>query len=185
MTMVVPAATEYVFGVRHTQANGRRHIEWIGDHRYGSAAEASGFFRLSGSENVSAVLVNPQGTLLKFNRLGYVAGFGDRRVRMIRRGIVRRDYDLVDPRPVPFEDRVHDPGYEETWVEGMVVLHNPNARIPLDPAMLPGATHEFLEPDGRITSLLPERPVYFSQTTIALEGDPGPASEDEAVADGS
>jgi hypothetical protein len=63
-----------------------------------------------------------------------------------------------------------------------VVLHNPGARVPLDPALLPGATHEFLEPDGRIMSLLPERPIYFSQTTIDLEGDAGPASEDETVA---
>jgi hypothetical protein len=182
MMMVVPAATEYVFGVRHSQVDGQRQIEWIDEHCYGGVAEPSGFFRLPNSENVSAVLVNPQGTLLKFNRLGFVAGFGDRRVRMARRGLLRRDDNLADPRPVVFRDRVFDPDYSETWLEGLVVLHNPGARVPLDPALLPGATHEFLEPDGRIMSLLPERPIYFSQTTIDLEGDAGPASEDETVA---
>jgi hypothetical protein len=157
---------------------GHRHIEPIMEHRYGALVEPSGFFALPNSENISAVLVNPQGTLVKFNRLGYVAGFGDRRVRMTRFGFRRRDSDLVDPRPQPFRDDVHAPGYQETWVEGMVVLHNPQARHPLDPALLPGASHEFLQPDGRIMSLIPESPVLFSQTSIQLQGDEGPEAED-------
>jgi hypothetical protein len=183
MMMVVPAATEYVFGVRHSMVDGRLKIDRIGEHRYGAAAEKSGFFSLPNSENVSAVLVNPQGTLVKFNRLGHLAGFGDRRVMMVRRALVRRDDHIEDPRPELVVQRIDDPDYAETWVEGLVVLHNPNARRPLDPALLPGATHEFLQPDGRIMSLLPESPVYFSQTAITLEGDDGPASEEEVVAE--
>lgn len=171
MTMIVPAATEYVFGVRHSMREGVRQIEWIADHRRGDIIEPSGFFRLQDAENVSAVIVNPQGTLVKFNRLGFIAGFGDRRVRMVRQGVRRHDGD-ADPRPRPFVDQVHGPDYAETWVEGMVVLHNCNARIPLDPHLLPGATHEFLEPDGRIMSRLPnEPPPYFSQTAVFIEGD--------------
>jgi hypothetical protein len=185
MTMIVPAATEYVFGVRHSQEGGRIKVEPIAEHRFGAAFEPSGFFQLPNAEYISAVVVNPQGTLLKFNRLGYVAEFGDRRVRMFRRGLLRRDDNLADPRPEMFQDRVDDPAYSETWVEGMVVLHNPWARRPLDPALLPGATHEFLEPDGRIMSLLPERPVYFSQTTFQVDGDVSAASEEEVVAAGS
>lgn len=182
MTMVVPAATEYVFGVRHRQGAGRINVEPIVEHRFGAAVEPSGFFQLPNAENISAVVVNPQGTLLKFNRLGYVAEFGDRRIRMYRRGLLRRDDNRADPRPAVFQDRVDDPAYSETWVEGMVVLHNPGARRPLDPALLPGATHEFLQPDGRIMSLLPERPVYFSQTTFQIEDALGPVTEDEFVA---
>jgi len=53
----------------------------------------------------------------------------------------------------------------------MVVPHNPNARVPLDPALIPGANHEFLQEDGGIISLLPEFHPYFSQTAIAIEGD--------------
>jgi hypothetical protein len=178
MRMVVPATTEYVFGVRHSIVDSHRHIEPILEHRYGALVEPSGFFALPNSENISAVLVNPQGTLVKFNRLGYVAGFGDRRVRMTRFGFRRRDGDLVDPRPQPFRDDVHAPGYQETWVEGAVVLHNPQARCPLDPALLPGVSHEFLQPDGRIMSLIPDVPVLFSQTSIQLQGDEGPDAED-------
>lgn len=166
MRFIVPAATEYVFGVRHSLVGGKRHVEWIKEHRFDDAALPSGFFRLPKSENVSAIIVNPQGTLVKFNRVGYIAGFGDRRVRMIRSGMRRHDADPIDPRPRPFMEEVHAPGYEETWVEGMVVLHNPNALIPLDPDLLPGATHEFLRPDGVIMSKLPGNPPYVSETMV-------------------
>jgi hypothetical protein len=66
----------------------------------------------------------------------------------------------------PFVHAVHDPGYTEAWVEGMVVLHNPNAVIELDPELIPGARHEFLQPDGRIMSLVPEFHPLFSETLI-------------------
>src|SRR3546814_7829283 len=49
-----------------------------------------------------------------------------------------------------------DLGYNESWIEGVVVLHNPNSRIPLDPDLIPGADHEFLMPDGSIMSMLPD-----------------------------
>jgi len=179
MRSVVPAATEYVFGVRHWIEDGHRKIAWIDKHRFGKRSVRSGFFRLPNSEHVSAVLVNPQGTLVKFNRLGFLAGFGDRRIRMVRTGIRRYDNDPVDPRPRPFREDVHGPEYRESWIEGAVVLHNPHAAIPLDPALLPGATHEFLEPDGRIMSLLPpDPPPYMAQTAIELADDPTGAPED-------
>ena len=169
MRMVVPAATEYVFGVRHSSVDSRRKIERIGEHRFGHSSEASGFFFLPGAENVSAVIVNPQGTITKFNRMGYIAGFGNRRVRMVRRGMQRSELDNDGPIPKPFAHAVHAPEYRETWVEGMVVLHNPTARIPLDPSLIPGANHEFLNEDGRIMSLLPDFHPYFSETAITIE----------------
>ena len=171
MRMVVPATTEYVFGVRHSLVGGRRKIERIGEHRFGHSREASGFFFLPGAENVSAVVVNPQGTITKFNRMGFLAGFGNRRVRMVRTGMKRSELADDGPMPKPFAHAVHAPDYSETWVEGMVVLHNPKARIPLDPALIPGANHEFLNEDGRIMSLLPEFHPYFSQTAITVEND--------------
>ncbi len=45
------------------------------------------------------------------------------------------------------------------------------ARIPLDPALIPGANHEFLQEEDRILSLLPDFHPYFSQTEITIEGD--------------
>jgi hypothetical protein len=169
MRMVVPAATEYVFGVRHSMVDGVRRIERIAEHRFGNVVEPSGFSRLPGAENVSAVIANPQGTITKFNRMGFLAGFGSRRVLMVRTGIRRGERDSDGPMPKPFVQEVHRPGYEESWIEGMVVLHNPNARIPIDPMLLPGAAHEFLQDDGSIMSLLPEFHPFYSQTAIAVD----------------
>ncbi len=170
MRFIVPAATEYVFGVRHWIEGVERKIAHIDIHRYGKKRAQSGFFSLNGSENVSAVIINPQGTITKFNRLGLVAGFGESGVKMNRTGIRRNDLNLRAPFPTPFEEEV-SPESTETWVEGMVVLHNPNASIPLDPDLLPGAAHEFLQPDGSIMSLLPEFHPLFSQTMVSLDNE--------------
>jgi hypothetical protein len=126
-------------------------------------SEKSGFFNLPGAENVSAVIVNPQGTLSKFNRLGYLAEFGSRRVQMVRSGLAR-----VKGNPEPFVHKVHEAGYAEDWAEGMVVLHNPNARIKLPPDMIPGASHDLLQPDGRIMSFSPEFHPLLSRTAITV-----------------
>jgi hypothetical protein len=166
MRMITSAMTEFVFGVRHTLQKDGIHIEWIEDHVWGNAREASGFFHFENAENVSAVMINPQGTLPKFNRIGYLAEFGERRVRMIRTGIRRGELDAGHPMPRPFRQVVHATGYSEAWVEGMVVLHNPHALLPLDPALIPGAAHEFLQEDGRIMSLLPAFHPLFSGTSI-------------------
>lgn len=168
MRFIVPAATEYVFGVRHWLENGEREIAWIGTHRYGKKRAKSGFFALEGAKNVSAVIINPQSTITKFNRLGHAAGFGDPRVKLVRTGLQRNDSNRDNPYPTWFPEKV-GPASTETWVEGMVVLHNPSAHVPLDPGLLPGAAHEFLQPDGSIKSLLPDFHPLYSQTHTAYE----------------
>ncbi|WP_254655412.1 hypothetical protein [Roseobacter sp. MED193] len=170
MRYLTSAATEYVFGVRHWMDSGEHKIARIGTHRYGKKRAQSGFFDLKGAENVSAVIINPQGTLTKFNRLGIAAGFGDPRVKMVRMGMKRNDTNSQAPFPTPFEEEV-GPQSSETWVEGMVVLHNPNARIPLDPDIIPGAAHEFLQRDGSIMSLLPDFHPFVSQSIVTIEDD--------------
>jgi len=171
MTRIVMPATEYAFGVRHSRDENGLVVEWIDAHRVGEMVEPSGFFKLDNAENVSAVIINPLGTLTKFNRLGLLAGFGDPRVRMLRTGLRRFDGE-ADPRPRLFEEAVHGPGYRETWVEGMVVLHNPHAKIELDRQLIPGASHEYIQPDGVIMTGLPDDPpVYSSRTKVYLDGE--------------
>jgi hypothetical protein len=167
MQMVVSAAAEYVFGVRHS-LDKELKIEWIEEHVWEGLREQSGFFRMPNAEHVSAVIINPQGTLPKFNRMGYLAEFGNKRIRMTRMGVARGERNPGNPMPWPFVHEVHAPGYSESWVEGMVVLHNPNALIPLDPGLIPSANHEFLRSDGRIMSLLPDFHPLFSTTAISV-----------------
>jgi hypothetical protein len=142
-------------------------LSGLKEHTWDHMREESGFFRLPDADHVSAVIINPQGTLPKFNRMGYLAGFGNRRIRMTRWGVARGELNPNNPMPVHFAHEVHKPGYSESWVEGMVVLHNPHALIPLDPNLIPGASHEFLQPDGRIMSLIPEFHPLFSTTMIS------------------
>ena len=148
--MIISAMTEYAFGVRHSITEGNRQIEWIKEHVWNDLREISGFFDFEKAEN----------------RMGYIAEFGDRRVRMVRTGFRCNDANPDNPMPTPFVHRVHETGYAETWVEGMVVLHNPNALIALDPELIPGARHEFLQEDGRIMSIVPDFHPLFSQTAI-------------------
>jgi ribosomal protein L30 len=160
MRMISGAMSDYVFGVRERMEGGYETIE---EHVWNDLRELSGFFNFPNAENINAVIVNTQGTLPKFNRMGYIAEFGERNVRMVRTGAARGPDG-----PVNFQRNVRDPGYSETWVEGMVVFHNPNARIPLDPGMIPGASHEFLQPDGTIVALVPEFHPLFSMTQITI-----------------
>ncbi|MDQ3963588.1 MAG: hypothetical protein M3277_06725 [Actinomycetota bacterium] len=134
-------------------------------HGWGSKEVASGFFMLPGSEHVSAVIFNASATISKFNRIGHIAGFGSQRVRLIRQGtVVDRDPNASEPRTFAVEVR---PGtYNETWVEGMDVFHNPSAKHPLDPEVLPGAAHHHLRDDRQIGTVLPEWYALASLTHI-------------------
>jgi ribosomal protein L30 len=156
MRFISAATSDYVFGLRHKLEDGSPEL--IDEHVWGELRE-------TGAENVSAIIVNAQGTLPKFNRLGHLAGFGSKQVQMIRRGVA-----LGGNREIPFLRIVHAPGYTESWVEGMTVFHNPRALIPLPPDLIPGACHQFLQPDQTIVSLTPEFHPMFSETSIWVAG---------------
>lgn len=156
MTFARTGLSIYLYGYDHEahhDADGKLIVVPIKvtDHRWERRVVPSGFFNLPGSEHVSAVLFNSSATLPKFNRIGYVAGFGSRRVRMTRYGTVwNPDPDAAQP--IRFTQRVGDPTYIETWTEGLDVFHNPRAAIPLNPEHFPSAVHHFLQADGNINS---------------------------------
>lgn len=110
----------------------------------------SGFFDQEGAEHVSAVLFNNSATLPKFNRMGFVAGFGSRRVQMVRTGkALNPDPNAAEP--FPFTIAV-DEVYQESWSEGLDIFHNPHAFHPLDPRHFPTAMHHHLQSDGQVLS---------------------------------
>lgn len=166
MTLIDRIAVDYLYGWRHTYRAGKAKVTKINGHRYKTMFEPSGFFDLPDSEHVSAVLINPQGTLPKFNRMGFLAGFGPRDMKMTRSGVARGT--TFDQPLVPFSQKVHDPGYQESWVEGMVVLHNPKATIELDPSMIPGALHKRADENGDLDAIAPAFHPVVSRTAIGL-----------------
>lgn len=145
----------YLYGYEHAYRYARENLiiepRRVTEHRWGDKVVPSDFFSQDGAEHVSAVLFNSGATLSKFNRMGYIAGFGSRRVRMLRAGVA------LDPNPnaaVPqqFSHEVND-DYHETWSEGLDIFHNPRALYPLDPRHFPTAMHHTLEIDGQVSTL--------------------------------
>lgn len=51
---------------------------------------------------------------------------------------------------------VNPAGYEEDWIEGLNVYHNPTAKIQLPMEMFPGAAHHFCDEVGQVTSYTPK-----------------------------
>lgn len=161
MVFTRSALETYAFGYSHepqraedgTLAIVPKKIE---EHKWEDKAPVpSGFFRQPDSENVSAIIFSNSGTIAKFNRMGILHKFGPGNVLAVREGTMV-NHDPNASLPKHFKVLVNSAGYEETWMEGMSVLHNPNAIYPFDPNLLPGAAHLFLEPDGQVTSLTPD-----------------------------
>ncbi len=157
------ALVEYLYGIRQKSSDGSAEIisEPVETYLWEGKEIPSGFFLQPDTENISAVLANPSGTLSKFNRIGFLAGFGNRDIRMTRKGICYRD-TLT---PQEFVDEVHSPDYHETWCEGLSVYHNPRANQPLSADAIPGAAHHSSR-DGRILSELPPFHPVVSITCI-------------------
>jgi hypothetical protein len=171
MTWSRSALPIYLYGYVHgprREADGSLTIipERITAHRWGTKEVPSGFFMQPGAENISAVIFNSSGTLSKFNRIGVIAGFGSKRIRLIRRGYaIDPDPDAAEPQE--FAQAVDD-SYVEAWIEGMDVYHNPRAATPLDPAMLPNAAHHRLLPDGQLESVFPPWHPLASTTVVLV-----------------
>lgn len=150
------ALVEYLYGIRQFEVrhpDGTTTIvsqevdryEWMGK------VVPAGFFRQPDTEHVSAVLANPGGTLSMFNRMGYLAGFGNPSLRMTRAGFCYRG-KLV---PEAFAVEVHAPGYSERWRDGVSVFHNPNALHPLPEHAFPDIAHHTVDGD-RIVASMPD-----------------------------
>lgn len=138
----------------------------VATHQWQEKDISSGFFFLPGAENVSAVVFSNSGTTSKFNRLGLIAGFGNKDIHMYRRGLAyNHAADALDP--IPFNRDVNGPDYHENWVEGLDVFHNPRAVKPIERHILPGAAHHYLQPNGVMRSLIPDWHPLGSQTLIA------------------
>lgn len=154
------ALEKYAFGFTHNFQHNRDGAllilpQKLTEHRWGEKVIPSGFFDQPDSENVSALLFSNSGTIAKFNRMGILNGFGMGNVLAVREGtMVNHDPNATMPKY--FRVIVNADGYEEKWVEGLTVIHNPKANIPLNPDLFPGACHLFLADDGQIISLTPD-----------------------------
>lgn len=161
----------YLYGLKHEanyDKNGTLTIKAtpIKEHTWGSKVIPSGFFNQPDSEHISAVITNSQATINKFNRLGIKAGFGDRSIKGVRTVSAFNPDPNASQSDVYLFD-VHDHRYQESWVEGMNVYHNPKALIPLPNDFLAEAIHHRLKGD-QISSYGPEWRVLSSITQYGV-----------------
>lgn len=160
MTRTSSALQLYLYGYDYDwekEADGTlvmipKRVDW---HVWGDKKVEAGFFRLSDSEQVSAVLFSNSGTISKFARMGALAGFGSDKVQLVREG-TWMDPDPNVTAPQYRRQNVRDLGYAESWAEGISIFHNPNALKPLDPELFPGAAHHWLAEDGTLYTEMPD-----------------------------
>lgn len=164
---------EYLYGTRHTwyrDEEGRLIIvpQTIHTHQGERKPIPSGFFNQPGAEHVSAVLFCNTGTIAKFNRMGHQnRATKSRFVRMFRAGSAYR----ADPNaslPLPFLYEVGDPEWIETWHEGTVLVHNPQAIRPVPKGWLGAATETNLDASGQVITTFYDNGFtpYWSQTLL-------------------
>ena len=118
--------------------------EMLAEH-VGRKTIPSGFFKLDGAENISALLFDNAGTVAKFSRMGFIK-------RPVPGMIVTRigiEYD-DDPKAImPRAFACFAEEDSEDWNDEAVVLHNPYAKHPL-PENFFGTTAQDVYEDGNI-----------------------------------
>jgi hypothetical protein len=169
MTFAHSSLIPYLYGVDFTafyDADEQLYVNTIPikEHRWGNKRVESGFFHLPNAEMISAVIQNPTATISKFNRMGSLAGFGSKDVRMLRSGVAYNP-DPNAAMPVQYVRNVNSPDYTESWTEGLNVFHNPNARYPLDEAFFPHCMNHHFSGD-QIIHTIPEFHPFTAETVI-------------------
>lgn len=175
MLQTCSALERYLYGlsyeiVRDEQGTAACQPKKIAEHRWGINVIPSGFFDIPDAKHVSAVISTTAGTTSKFDRLGVLAGFRRDDVLMGRTGTCV-DHDPSATRTVAFRAIVNAEGYDETWVEGLDVFHNPRADVALPEHFLPGAAQHHCDSEGHWTSSVPSFHPLVSKTEILCGAD--------------
>lgn len=161
------AVAQYLYGVRQTgwhDEAGQLTIDTqpIVAHRLGEKEIPSGFFALPGAEHVSAVLFTNAGTVSKFTRMGYQAGFHRGNVLVFRNGTAH-DPDPNAADPATFAYRLDEQPGEEPWGSGVEIFHNPRALHPVPADYFGDAAQTFLK-GGIPTPFVPPFLPFASMT---------------------
>ena len=174
MTWSSSALVEYLYGYRYEYSldkKGKPITKSVKIPYYlkeNGTKVPSGFFFLPESENISAIIFSSCGTLSKFNRMGKQAGLGNENVALVRKGTFHNhDPDATEPNI--YQYLVSELSHE-TWSEGVIIFHNPNAKIPLKPEMFDKRVAQCFFKDETIYNLMPENFSYNSFTQILFNG---------------
>lgn len=168
------ALTSYLFGLAQTgswSTEGDLTVATapVESHAVPNKTIPSNFFKLPGSEYVSAVVFSNSGSLAKFDRMGYQHGYGNDAFTLTRFGTsFNPDPDAMDPTVFIYD--VGQPPLVETWSQGLVVNHNPHARHPLPDDFFGPVVNSRLM-DGKLVSTLRGWHPINSKTQVLHLGD--------------
>ena len=180
------ALPTYLYGLRADVEGEGAHRRAIGTsiaNLTGKHGIPAGLFRDPDFAHLSAVIFSNAGTLAKFNRMGFLAGWRPPGLEMNRRGIL---FDRTPGalEPIDFELTVGSDEYQslwpwgEAWCQELEVFHNPRATHPIPFDLIPGATHWF-ESDGDVEcSTIWANSVLSSITHLRMSGEAATSSPD-------
>lgn len=167
--------TKYAYGLRNLPKwtkSGKLVVDYeqIHEHHLGEKVIPSNFFGQPDTEHVSAILCTNSGTWPKFVRMGYQAGYHRGNLGIVRRGTCFNP-DADSATPCLFAYDLDTPPCPEHWGQGIVILHNPNAKHPLPRDYFVDAAALYLE-GNKLTADTPRFHPFSSVTLIVLKEDP-------------
>lgn len=165
MTWTYNSLLEYLYGYRYDDYKHSEDGELIINpkrinyfKKKNGTKIPAGFFLDEKNKNISAVLFSSTATLSKFNRMGRQAGMGSMSSILIRHMIIYNHEKNAD-KP-NFVSYFVDENSNETWSEGVIIYHNPNAIHPLDPDLFDGTVAQcFFNVDNHLVES--EMPLIF------------------------
>ena len=138
-------------------------------HSIGEKAIPSGFFDQPDTEHISALMFSNSGTHAKFSRMGYQSGFGADVLKIQRFGrSFNESPDAMDA--VLFQYDMDDPPQVEPWGQGLTIIHNPKANIPLPDGFFVHAKEHHLRGDY-VTTTPGGWHLFNSQTLLTHVGE--------------
>lgn len=136
MTWSFSSLSEYLYGYRYEHEYdelGNLIVKPIKVEKYIKQNETeipSGFFLDENNKYISAIIFTSIGTLSKFNRIGKQAGLGSKDCKLFRFSVF---HDHTPNASLP-NISIYEVNQEskETFSEGVVIYHNPNAEYPIE-----------------------------------------------------
>jgi len=166
----------YLYGIQHLpdwDEAGNLVIRQVkaAPHTKPSGVEIpSGYFNDPVNAGVSAVLWSNTGTIPKFARMALQGPYPDPDVAAFPVGSAG-DPDPNAHAPRAFIYEVGDPEWPETWGEGCILFHNPNATSPLPKDLVANVANGALDAEGRYVETIPAGLHPFTSVTFFAIGE--------------
>lgn len=166
------ALSDILYGVRY-RSDGFNDFypEKIDYHKKGEREIPSGLFFKPNKDwddmdNISAIIFQNSATISKFRRMGWYKGYYNTANIIIREGYVFNTHkDALTPNRVVYD--LSKAPFREEWGNDLVVLHNPNAKLPIPKGFFENAMDIWYE-NGEIYNSNPKSTYHFLNSSTQV-----------------